>query len=198
MPAVNTATQVSATTTLEESRSVWWMFMVEGILAILFGWLLLARPAATIFVLVQVMALYWLIVGIIDIIMAIFDKNADSRGWKLLGGIIGLVAGLIILNNALLSGIIFPIALVYLISFAFLANGIIKILIGNIKKDKHAYERSWGSFFVGVFYIAFGLFFLGMPMIASVATIALTGGMLAIAGGIAMIIASFQIKKAGN
>jgi uncharacterized membrane protein HdeD (DUF308 family) len=193
MPAT---TQVQTTEANKEAAAtVWWLFLLEGILAVLLGWMILARPATTIFALIQVMGLYWLIAGIVHIITAIFDKNADSRGWKLFGGVIGLLSGLIVLNNALLAGIVLPVFMVYLISFSFIINGIISIFLGNNKKDKNAYERSWGSFFMGLFYIVFGLFFLGMPMITSVATLALTAGMLAIAGGIGLIVASFQIKK---
>ena len=81
----------------QQKRAVpWWIPLIEGIALIIIGILLFSNPAATIVVLAQVLAIYWLISGIMEIVSLFLDRTA--WGLKLLGGIIGIWAGLFIIN----------------------------------------------------------------------------------------------------
>lgn len=181
---------------LKEAASYWWLLLLQGIAAVLIGWLLLSRPGSTTLVLVQFLGLYWLVAGVVDIVVAIADKDEEHRGLKLLGGLIGIIAGLVVLNNPIFTGILTPTILLWFIAFAFLINGIIKIFLGNKDAETGAQERSWGSFFAGLFYVIFGILLLGMPMMASAATVVFAAGILGIVGGIGMVIFSFRLKGA--
>lgn len=179
---------------VEEAKNLWWLLLIEGLAAIFIGWLLLSTPGITTLVLVQFMGLYWIIAGIVDIAVAIFDKDVESRGWKLIGGLIGIFAGFVVLGNKLWAGVLVPTTLMYMIAFAFLINGVIKVLVGG-KTAEGSRQRSWGNFFLGIFYVILGLALLGMPLIVSVTSTIFTIGLLAIFGGIVMIVLGFQTKS---
>jgi len=129
----------------------------------------------------------------VDVVMAIVDREEQHRGLKLFGGIIGIMAGWWVLNNALFAGVITPTMFLWIIAFSFIINGIIKIFLGNAMATGER-QRSWGSFFAGVFYGLFGLALLAMPLVAGLATLVFSMGILALVGGIGMIIMSFQVK----
>ena len=80
--------------TTQEGGSVpWWLVFLEGIAAVIIGIFLLTSPGATLFVLIQILAIYWFISGIFSII-SIFI-NSEMWGWKLFVGILGIIAGVI-------------------------------------------------------------------------------------------------------
>lgn len=182
--------------TLEGAASYWWLLLLQGIAAVLIGWWLLTRPIGTTLVLVQFLGLYWLVAGVVDVIRSIVEKDGDHRVWQLFGGIIGIIAGLFVLNNPLFAGVLTPAVFMWMIAFAFIINGVIRIFLGNKESDAGETHRSWGSFFVGLFYALFGLLLLAMPLGASVATMVLTAGVLAIVGGIGMVVFSIKLKGA--
>jgi uncharacterized membrane protein HdeD (DUF308 family) len=177
----------------------WWLVLLEGLAFVLIGWWILTRPISTTLILVQVLGLYWLIVGIIDIVVSLFDKNTEARGWKLFGGIIGIIAGLFVLNNPIFTGVLTPNIMLWIIAFAFLINGVIKVFLGNKQvQDLGGFKWSWGQFFIGILYVLFGIALLAMSPAASFATMVLTTGILAIIGGIGLVIFSFTLKGAKN
>ena len=200
-PAVKNSAPVAepvvdqAVTMLDEAPA-WGFVLLQGILILLMGMLILSRPIASTFVLVQIMGLFWLIDGVIAIFQSIFSKNlTKGRGWTMFGGIIGVLAGLVVLNNQVAAAIITPAILLYMVSFVFIFQGIIKMFLGWRVGGGDKFERSWGSFFAGVFYLALGVALIGMPLISGLATVVLTAGWLAMFAGFFMIISAFQLKK---
>src|SRR5918992_3375388 len=74
---------------------VWGLLLIEGIVILVLGLVLFLAPAMTLFVLIQLLAIYyWLVTGIISI-ASIF---VDSRMWflKLLAGLFGISGGIIV------------------------------------------------------------------------------------------------------
>lgn len=193
--AVSEPTVDQAVTMLDDAPA-WGFVLLQGILILMLGMLILSRPIASTFVLVQVMGLFWLIDGMISIFQSIFSKNLTrGRGWTMFSGIIGVLAGLVVLNNQVAAAIITPAILLYMVSFVFMFQGIIKMFLGWRVGGGDKFERSWGSFFAGVFYLALGVALIGMPLITGLATVVLTIGWLAMFAGFFMIISSFQLKK---
>lgn len=180
-------------TTTKAAAQYWWLWLLEGLAIILIGWWLLTQPVTTTLLLVQVLGLYWFIAGLVDIVIALVDRDEQHRGLKLFGGLIGVFAGWWVLNNALFAGLITPTMFLWIIAFSFIINGVIKIFLGNAQASGER-QRSWGSFFGGVFYGLMGLALLAMPLFAGLATLVFSVGLLALIGGIGMIIMSFQVK----
>src|SRR5215203_5919243 len=75
----------------EERGLAWWLVLLEGIAAAIIGLFLLTAPGATLFVLIQVLGIFWLVGGIFRIIGIFIDTSL--WGWKLIGGAFGIVGG---------------------------------------------------------------------------------------------------------
>ena len=77
-----------------ERSSIWWLAIVRGIFAIIFGILALTWPAETAVILTLVFAVYAIVDGIVNIVGAIATRREDSTwGWLLAQGILTLIVG---------------------------------------------------------------------------------------------------------
>ena len=192
-----------ADTTVATTKQVadyWWVLLLQGAITAFIGWVLLARPIPTLDVLVSVLGLYWMIMGIVDIVKSIMSAvNGGAKwGWQLFGGLIGLIAGMVVLNNQTLAMILLPGLAMYFVAFSFIINGIINMAVGRNDESSEKYQWSWGSFLLGALYLLLGMGLLGMPTIVATATVVFSFGLLAIGGGIAMMIMSFMVKGSGK
>ncbi len=158
--------------------------MIEGIALIIIGILLFSNPAATIVVLAQVLAIYWLISGIMEIVSLFMDRTA--WGLKLLGGIIGIWAGLFIISNPLSGTLALGLAVVVILGIQSLILGVIHLL--------QAFRGAgWGMGLLGIINIIFGLILLGNTLIAA-ATLPWVLGAFALIGGIATVFMAFRLR----
>jgi len=176
-----------ATMTAEERGIPWWVVLIEGIAAIFIGILLLVRPAITTTVLVQFLGIYWFIVGIIDIVRIFIDSS--NWGWKLFSGIIGILAGLAIMNLPyLIDAVVVLTTIVWVFGFF----GIIMGIIGLIQAFQGA---GWGAGVLGVLSILFGLLLVFNALQFAFVT-PFIFGILAIVGGLAALVYAFQMRSA--
>lgn len=175
-----------ATMTKEESVFPWWVVLIEGIAAIIIGILLLANPRATTVVLIQFLGIYWFIIGIIDIVRIFIDSS--MWGWKLFSGIIGILAGILILQHPIWSTFLVPTVFVWVFGFF----GIMIGIIGLIQAFQGA---GWGAGILGVLSILFGLLLITNAFVASL-TLPFIFGILGIVGGLAALVIAFQMRSA--
>ena len=172
----------SDTAAMETQARPWWLLLLEGIAAIIVGLLIFSSPAKTVLVLVQFIGLYWLIRGIFDIVSIFIDHT--MWGWKLFMGIIGIIAGMLILQNTLWATIFVPATLVWIMGLYGIIGGIV-MLIQAFKGG------GWGAGIMGVVFILLGIFILGNVFATTVVWIWLSGFILVI-GGIAAIVQAFR------
>ena len=136
----------------------WWLILIEGILAIVIGILLFTSTAQTMAALVVFLGLYWLIKGIFDIISMFIDHTA--WGWKLFIGIIGIIAGIIILRHPIVSTKALPLIFTWVLGFYAVIAGIIMIV--------QAFRGGgWGIGIMGVIGILIGIFLLGNTLLGA-------------------------------
>ncbi len=171
----------------------WWLSIITGAVLIFVGWNLLANPSVTVLRIMQLLALYWLIAGTVDIIGLLFDKNRQNTGWRLAGSLLGIIAGIVVLNNAVASTIFTVTFLTYLIAFIFIFNGVSNMVVGRMTDGKKT-QWSWGGLILGIFYVLFGVMILGAPVIVSAASFVWVTGIFAIVTGIIAIVSSFILK----
>jgi uncharacterized membrane protein HdeD (DUF308 family) len=175
---------MTVATAENESMVPWWLVLLEGIAAIIIGLLLVSQPAMTTAVLVQVVGIYWFITGIFQIVSIFLDSQA--WGWKLVAGIIGIVAGLYIINHPLWATLLVPATLVILL-------GIGGVVIGLIDLIRAFQGGGWGIGLLGVLSFVLGLVLLGNKLLATI-SLPLTLGILAVIGGIAAVIQAFRLR----
>jgi uncharacterized membrane protein HdeD (DUF308 family) len=163
----------------------WWWAVIEGVALIIVGILLLAEPQATIQAAVQVLGLYWLIGGIFNLVSLFYERTAWA--WRLLSAILGIIAGVVILNNPLWAGILVPATLLIFL-------GILGIIIGVLDIIRSFPKRSWGGVVVGIVSIVIGLCLVFEPLATGSVFITIIG-LLAVLGGIAALAAGFMQRR---
>jgi uncharacterized membrane protein HdeD (DUF308 family) len=149
--------------------------IMGGIASLIFGILLLSWPEATLEVIMLLVGLWWLIQGI----FMIFGIFTDKSGWvwKLIGGIIGIIAGIIVLQHPLQAAVIVPATLALILGILGMSMGIIAV-IAAFAGD------GWGTGILGIVSILIGLLFIFNVWVGA-AVLVLGIGVLMIASGIA-------------
>mgnify|MGYP001825814436 FL=1 len=174
-------------TTAEQTEGTqvpWWLVLIEGIALIILGLLLLANPAKTSVIVIQVLGIYWLSVGIIKIVSIFIDSS--MWGWKLFAGIVGILAGILILQHPLYAPLLVGAALVIILGI----QGLIMGIVGLIQAFQGA---GWGVGILGVVSILIGILLLANLWLFTF-SLPWVIGILAIVGGIIAIIAAFRVK----
>jgi uncharacterized membrane protein HdeD (DUF308 family) len=144
----------------------------------------LVNPRITTTVLIQFLGIYWFIVGIIDIVRIFMDSS--MWGWKLFSGIIGILAGIAIIQYPLWSSLLVPTVLVWVFGFF----GIIIGVIGLIQAFQGA---GWGAGILGILSILFGLLLIFNAFYASL-TLPFIFGILGVVGGLAALVMAFRMR----
>jgi uncharacterized membrane protein HdeD (DUF308 family) len=73
----------------------WWIILVLGIAVLILGMSFLAWPYLTLMLVVTFVGAYWFVSGIFSLVSLLVDRS--QLGWKLLIGILGVIAGIVIL-----------------------------------------------------------------------------------------------------
>ena len=169
---------------MEGTATPWWLVLLEGIFAAIFGLLLLTAPGATLIFLVQVLGFYFLIGGIFRLVSIFLDTSL--WGWKLVGGIIGIIAGIVVLQHPLWSAIVVPAWIGFFVGFLAIVQGILGVVL--------AFQGGgWGAGILGVLGLIFGLILVANPFIGVFALPFVLGGFMLV-GGICAIVASFRMR----
>jgi uncharacterized membrane protein HdeD (DUF308 family) len=163
----------------------WWATLVQGIFSVIIGLLLLTNPAATTLVIVQFIGIFWLVTGVFSIAGIFTDRSL--WGWKLIAGLIGIFAGLAVIQHPLWSTILLPTMLVII----FGVNGIILGFINFFGAFKGG---GFSAAVLGIIHFLFGVILLSAPFAAALA-LPWAFGIIAVVGGIVAVISSFQQRK---
>lgn len=163
----------------------WWVGMVQGIFSFVIGILLLTNPLASTLVIVQFIGIYWLVSGIFSLVGIFINKSI--WGWKLLAGIVGIMAGLSVVQHPYWSTLLLPAVLVIFMGI----NGLVIGVVGLIAAFKGG---GWAAGILGALSLMIGLLLLGSPIITGLA-LPCVYGILGVIGGISATIAAFQQRK---
>jgi uncharacterized membrane protein HdeD (DUF308 family) len=182
----------------KETREVldlaWWLYLLWGVAAVVIGFWLVWRPGVTALVIVQVLAVYWLVGGIFDSISAIILRDRDW-GWRLASGVIGIVAGLVIIGHPILGTAISIAFLFWWLIFTAIITGVIDIVNGFRHKDEHGGRIAIGHILLGILKVLIGLILLERPLENSLLLVPVLG-IMAIIAGVALVIMAFQVRDA--
>jgi uncharacterized membrane protein HdeD (DUF308 family) len=166
----------------------WWLVLIEGILLIIIGIFFFVSPYQTLVTAVWVLGLYWLIRGVIDLVSLIWDRA--MWGWKIFAGILGIVAGWILLQQPLGGALVLSSTLVFMLGF-------IGIFIGIASLIRGFQGAGWGTIILGVVEIVLGIILL-MNAGGAASWMPWVLGGLAILGGILTIVFSFGLRNVEN
>ena len=172
---------------------VWWLVLLRGIAVGILGWLLLTRPVITVLVIVQLMGIYWLVDGIFTLARSIRGRKTHKNwGWGIFVGILGFLAGIVVLGRPLASAILTQLFLVYFLGITAIVSGITSMVTGfRLRKEVRG---EWSMFFGGLIWAIFGILLLASPLMSAGVLIWIVG-IFAVVGGIIMIIFGFRLRS---
>jgi uncharacterized membrane protein HdeD (DUF308 family) len=112
-----------------DQSSIWWVFLLEGIAALIFGALLLTDPAATLLALSVFLGFYLLFIGVLELVRIFVDRSQPWY-WSLIVGILGIIAGVVVLNHPVLTAVALPTTVVIYLGVLSLVMGVAGIIGG--------------------------------------------------------------------
>lgn len=169
---------------VQERELPWWLVLIEGIALLILGIFLLAKPGMTSVIVVQFLGIYWFIAGIFKIISIFVDS--ELWGWKLFAGIVGIIAGIAVIQHPLWSTAIVGNTLIVLL-------GIGGIIMGGVSVYQGFKGAGLVTGILGVVSLILGIALL-LNAWAFTFSLPWVLGILALAGGVATIVASFRLK----
>jgi uncharacterized membrane protein HdeD (DUF308 family) len=168
-----------------QQSNIWWLFLLQGAAGIMLGLMLLTAPGLTTVAIVTFLGYYWLIMGLLALVRVFTDRSIPWI-WSLLSGIVGILAGVIVVRHPLLAALTVPTVIVIILGVQGLIMGAIEIYCG-LKGG------GIGSFILGVIYVLLGLLLLGSPIAAALA-VPFVFGVLLLVQGVALVVLAFRVR----
>jgi uncharacterized membrane protein HdeD (DUF308 family) len=161
----------------------WWVFIVEGVLGIVFGILAVLLPGVTLLTVAYLFAAWALISGVSALVEGWRVAEHRGRSWPYaVTGVVSIVAGLL---AALLPGPTIGGLLLFLGAW---------LIVGGLTQAWAAYqirreiENEWLLAAAGILRAIVGLVILVFPIIGAVLTVAWIGSAAIVAGVMAIVV----------
>jgi len=144
----------------------WWALAVRGVLAVIFGVLAFLWPGLTLTALVLIFGAYAIADGIFSIVTAVAKSDPATGDWVLLlEGILGIIAGFIILLWPGMTAAFF----LYLIALWAISSGAFQIAAAlRLRKEL---TGEWLMVLGGIATVVFGVLMLLFPRAGALAVV---------------------------
>jgi len=173
------------------AKGVWWLVLIRGVLAILFGVFALFWPGVALLTLVYVFGAYAILDGIAAIVAGIRHRKEEGHWvWQIIQGVISIAAGVI--------AFVWPgvtlLAILFLIAFWAIVAGIAEIVQSvNMRRTG---TGSWGWMLAaGILGVVFGILLLVWPG-TGIVTLLWLAGIYAIIFGVIIVVLAFKVRGA--
>lgn len=178
-----------------ELRSVWWLVLLRGIFAILFGLYALFAPAGAVLTVLLVFAAYAIVDGVTALIIGVQNRATNPQwGWQIARGVIAIIAGIVAILWPIASVLAAVLVLVYLIGFWSIFGGIAEV-VQAFTARKIVGGSSWiWVLIAGILTVILGIAVIVQPGIAAV-TLFYFAAIFAILYGISLLVWAFQLRK---
>jgi uncharacterized membrane protein HdeD (DUF308 family) len=171
----------------------WWQVAVRGLIALIFGIMLLAWPGVSLFIFAILFGAFAFVDGIFTLVAAVnYKAGAGRRTWLFVRGILGIIVGIITFFWPAIT----MLALVLLIGAWALVTGIMELIFAfSAVRETGA---KWLFAVSGILSIILGILLLVSPLAAAIAVIWVIGA-YAVIVGIVLIVLGFRLRssKAG-
>jgi len=170
----------------------WWVLLVRGIAAVLFGIAAFVWPALTIGTLIILFGAFALVDGVFALFSAFAHRKSADYWWAMaLQGVLGIIFGVLVL---MMPGITAVVLLFWIAAWA-IVTGVFEI-ISAIRLRKEIEGEVW-MIIGGVLSVLFGIYAFVRPGAGALAIIWVIA-IYAILFGITLIILSFEVRGLHN
>lgn len=177
----------------EVTGKAWWLFLLRGIIAIIFGLFVVTQPGMAIATFALVLGWYWLLEGILNIIAAVTGRSGDTKWyWALLSGMVSVIAAIIVLGSPFLSAAFVGVTLLWILAFGAIISGVLNII--NAIRLRKEIENEWSIIFSGALSLLFGILVLSAPMAFGRALVVVLG-IFAIIHGVGLMVLAFRVRR---
>ena len=175
---------------IEALASRWWIFLVRGIAAILFGVVAIAWPGISLVALTMLFGAFAFVDGVMAFGFA-FTGAGGSRWWALvIEGLVGLGVAFFVLSQPGLSAV----SLVYAVAVWAVFTGVIEIIAGVQFRD--FLPNDWTYVLAGALSIVFGVLVMRNPIAGGLAIMWIIA-FYSILFGLMEVFLSRRIKRLG-
>lgn len=165
----------------------WWLVGLLGLSSIVLGVLALAWPGRTILVLVVLLGIHLLVYGSIRFVWALADDLMPQRGFVALMGVLGILAGLLVLRRPFRTVAI----LVLVLGLFWVFSGLVDLF--NAITDRGDGSRALLAA-LGVLSVGAGVVVLLWPAMTLLA-LAIVAGIYLILAGVGQLVMANELRK---
>jgi uncharacterized membrane protein HdeD (DUF308 family) len=170
----------------------WWVLMLRGLVAILFGVFTFASPGMSLASLVLLFGGFCLADGLMAAWTAFSNRKQGENGWLLLiGGLLGIGVGLLTIFQPAVSGI----ALLFYIAIWAVATGVVQLLTAIRLRQEISNE--WMLILAGLASVALGALLMARPDAGALAVLWLIAS-YAIVFGCLLVVLALRVRSAAR
>lgn len=163
----------------------WWLVLLRGICAIVFGLLAFVWPGATLIALVLLYGAFAIADGILALSAAISGDTPTPRWWLAVVGVLGIVAGLVAF---LWPGLTAAVLQVFIAVWA-ITTGVMQ-MVGAFMLRKEI-DDEWHLIAAGALWVVFGLVLVLKPAVGVIALLYTIGSFAVLYGA---LLISFALR----
>jgi len=116
---------VESIATPGESGGMRVLLALLGILSILVGLFFMRHVYQTVAIMAFLLGLFWVVGGIIEFVVAVAHRGMQGRGWHIFMGVLGFLAGLVVLSDPGIS----LVTLAWILGIWLIVYGIMQIMV---------------------------------------------------------------------
>lgn len=170
----------------------WWVLLLRGVLAIVFGVLTWFQPGISLAALVMLFGAYSMADGVLGVWSSIAGRKEKEHWWVLLlEGLVGIGVGVLTLFAPGLTAL----ALLFYIAIWAVATGVLEI-VAAIRLRKEI-EGEWLLVLGGLVSVAFGVLLMARPGAGALAVVWLIAS-YAVAFGVILVILAWKARGFGR
>ena len=172
--------------------SHWWVLLLRGVFAILFGIVAYGWPGMTLATLLTFFGAFVFVDGVFNVFHAVSDRKEHEHWWVLLlEGLLGIAFGVITFQAPEITATV----MILYIAFWAMASGILRIILAvRLRKE---IEGEWWMVLSGLVSVVFGVLMMARPGAGALAVLWVVA-IWSIVGGVFLVILSFKVKGLGG
>lgn len=165
----------------------WWALLFRGIVTVLFGLAALFWPGPTLFVLIVMYGAFALVDGAFAIVAGIREGGSSLRWLLIAEGVLGVLAGLIVLVWPGISALV----MLYVVAFWSVFGGILRIIAAiSLRRE---IDNEWTMVLSGALSIGLGVVLAVLPGVGLLSLVWLIG-VFALGVGATLIVLAFRVR----